>query len=694
VIKWKGFLLASLLYCGGAWADEGMWLFNEPPRERLQRDHQFELKQTWLDHVMRSCVRFNNGGSGAFVSRDGLVVTNHHIGTDSLQKLSKAGKDLVQLGFKAHNLSQELACPDLELNALQSIEDVTARVEAAVKPEMTDSQASSARASMISELEKDERARTGLRCDVVTLYLGGAYHLYRYKKYTDVRLVMAPEQGAAFFGGDVDNFEYPRHDFDVCFFRVYENGRPLQGNPFLKWNPEGAKNGELVFVTGHPGRTNRLETFARLEHLRDLTLPFRLAWLRGQELALRLYSQKGPEQRRQAQAALYSVANGRKAYTGQHGGLLDDKLMNSKLEQETSHRQKVAADAKWSQQAGAAWDTIAQGQKASLEFEKEYLLLEQRLAFHSNLFGLARHLVRWSQEKSKPNGQRLREYRDAGLESLWLEVLSPAVQYPELEVAQLTSSLSFAAETLGGTHPLVKTLLKGQSPEARANQLVRESAVAKLPTRKRYRELSTQELAAQGDAMIDLALAIDEASRKVRRRYEVEVAEPELKAYAQIARSQFALQGKATAPDATFTLRLAYGTVSGYPEWNRTIPYATTLGGAFRVAQEQQNEEPFRIPDSWAKQKKRIDLKVPYNFVSTADTIGGNSGSPVINRRAEVVGVNFDRNRHGLTRNFLYSDEQARHISVHSKAVLHLLDRVYGAEGLVDELTLGRRPLK
>jgi hypothetical protein len=679
----KRALLALALFSPVA-ADEGMWLFNAPPKQRLQADYAFNLQQNWLDHVMRACVRFNNGGSGAFVSANGLVVTNHHIGSDALQKLSKPGRDLVQQGYLAKSQAQELACPDLELNVLQSIEDVTTRVEGAVQTGMSDEQAANARRSFISGLEKSESESTGLRCDVVTLYLGGAYHLYRYRKFTDVRLVMAPEQSAAFFGGDTDNFEYPRHDFDVCFFRVYEKGKPYQCPDFLRWNASGTKPGDLVFVAGHPGRTSRLETMARLEHLRDQTMPFRLASLRSQEMCLRLYSERGPEQRRQAQAELYSVANARKAFTGQYQGLLDSQLMGRKQQLENDHRGHSEAS------AGPGFGAVSQAQKSLSGFEKEYFLLEQRLGLQGNLFEFARHLARWSVEKEKKSSERLREYRDSALESLWQEVLSAAPQYPELEEAVLCDSLSFAAEQLGLQNPSVEKLLAGKSPEQRAFELVKGSSLHRQAARKRYQAMSAEELRRQGDALIDLAFAIDEASRKLRKQYDVNVAEPELKAYGQIARSLMKVRGSEQAPDATFTLRLAYGKVAGYREGGKNIPWATTLGEAFAKAQLHGNQVPFRLPNSWMKHKKDLNLSSTYDFVSTADTIGGNSGSPVINRQAEVVGINFDRNRHGLTRNFLYSDLQARHIAVHSPVVLQLLERVYGAGHLAKELRQGR----
>jgi len=671
-----------------AYSDEGMWLVNDPPRERLKEKYGFDLTDAWLEHARLASVRFNNGGSGSFVSPNGLLITNHHIGADSLQKLSTPDRDLFHDGFYAKLPDDELKCPDLELNVLQSIEDVTEKVNAAVKPEMKPEDAFAARRAAMSAVEKESLDKTGLRSDVVTLYQGGAYHLYRYKKYTDVRLVFAPEEKIASFGGDVDNFEFPRFGLDVSFFRAYEDGKPARVKRWFKFSPDGAKDGDLVFVTGHPGTTNRLETLDKLKHRRDVTLPFTLARIRAMEAALVQYGERGPENKRRATTDLHRYANARKAFSGQYLGLLNPQTLNMKAETEASLflYDRTPGSAAIEKAYEQAVRRIAEIQKVYATFERPYNLVETGSAFPTTLFTIARHIVRLTAEVGKPNGERLREYRDSNLESLKFELFSPAPIYADLEQTKLLTGLTFLAEQLGGDHPLVKKVMDGKSPGQRTDALIDGTKLFDPAERKRLVEAGPKAVEASDDPMIALARLIDGDARELRRRFETEVEEPERQAFAEIAKVRFAILGKSIPPDATFTLRLAYGVVKGYAAEGQKVPYATTFAGLYERAEKQKYKEPFDLPTRWQAGRSKLDLSTPFNFVSTADTIGGNSGSPILNRAGEFVGINFDRNRFGLVRNFVYTEEQARHISVHSKGILEALRKLYVCPGLVDEL--------
>jgi hypothetical protein len=669
------------------YSDEGMWLLNEPPRELLKAKYGFDITDAWLRRAQLASVRFNSGGSGGFVSPNGLVVTNHHIAADALQKLSSPGKDYYRDGYLAHTPDHELKCPDLELNVLQEIVDVTDRVNAAVTPGMDPAAAFAARRRVMGEIEKESLDRTGWRSDVVTLYQGGAYHLYRYKKYTDVRLVMAPEAAIAHFGGDTDNFEFPRYCLDVAFFRVYEDGKPVSTTNYFPWNPRGPSSGELVFVTGHPGTTNRLETVAKLRHRRDVTLPYHLARLRNLEAALSQFSERQPIYRQWSATDLHRVANARKAFSGQYQGLLQASLIAQKLDDEERllNGDEKGIEPPELKLAQEGRRRIAEAQAALKQFETEWSLFERGDAFASELFTIARHLVRLRTELAKPSSERLREYRDSNLESLKFQLFSPAPIHAELEQTKLAASLTFMAERLGGEHPLVQLVLEGQSPALRAAELIRQTRLRDVAERQRL-FADNSLLDQSSDALIRLARRIDGAARELRGRYETEVEEVERQGYAALARWRFLKLGRTVAPDATFTLRLAFGVVKGYEENGQPIPFYTTFGGAFERAKLQEFRDPFDLPKRWHDRRKQLALETPLNFVSTADTIGGNSGSPVINRAGELVGINFDRNRHGLVRNFIYTELQARHIAVHAGGVLEALAKLYDADHLVKEL--------
>ena len=675
-----------LMAPGVASADEGMWVFNNLPRQQLKQKYGFEPSEAWIENVMKSSVRFNSGGSGSFVSSTGLVLTNHHVGADTLHKVSSPEHDYYKDGFWAKSPADEPKAPDLELNVLQSIEDVTATVNAAVKPEMSAAQAFAARRGVISTIEKESLAKTGLRSDVVTLYQGGQYHLYRYKKYTDIRLVWAPEFDIAFFGGDPDNFEYPRYDLDVCLFRAYENDKPAKIEHFLKWSKAGAGDGELVFVSGHPGRTDRLNTMAALKYNRDVRVPFVLDMLRRFEIMLQQYCQNGEEESRRGKEDLFGVQNSRKALLGQLAGLQDPPIMAKKQASETALRAKVEANPKWKAAYGGAWDKIEQATKIQREILTESTLLVGGRAFGGSLFPIARTLVRLAEENEKPNSERLSEYSDSGRASLELQLYSTAPIYDDLELSRLTDGLSYLAEKFGGDHPLVVKVLAGKGPADRAAELLNGTKLKDVAERKKIAGGGLAAIKESQDPLIQLAKLVDPESRAVRKKAEEQVVEVERQAYSQIAQALFEIEGPSRYPDATFTLRLSSGTVKGYTENGHEVHPWTTMGGAFDHAAKHGNVFPWALPKSWHDRRKEIDPKTPFNFVSTCDIIGGNSGSPVINREGEFVGIIFDGNIQSLVGDFVFDETQNRAVSVHSSAILEALKKIYQADSLVMEL--------
>lgn len=685
-----GAITLALLLPGTAvlQADEGMWVFNNLPLKGLKANHGFVPPEGWAEHLRGAAVRFNNGGSGSFVSADGLIMTNHHVAADTLAKLSSKENNYYQTGFLAKSFEEELKAPDLELNVLVGIQDVTDRVNAKITAEMDDAAAGTARRAAMSEIEKEATDKNGLRNDVVTLYQGGQYHLYTYKKYTDVRMAFAPEFDAAFFGGDPDNFEFPRYCLDVAFFRAYEDGKPAKPANWLAWSANGSEDGELVFVAGHPGRTSRLNTVASLKYLRDTSFPFLLAYLRDKEAFLQQYSARSEEAAREAKEELFGIQNSLKARTGGLKGLQDEAFFARKTEAETALRARIAADPESQKLYGGAWDKIADAQAVSASILKPLNFLERGLAFDSQLFGIARTLVRLADEKAKPNGERLREYRESALSSLELELYSEAPIYPAFEEAKLAHSLAYWKEKLPD-NAMGETVLRGRTPAEVAHELIAGTKLADVATRKAIAEGGKAAIESSDDPMIKLAVAVDGAARKLRKTREDDVEGVETAQYALISKALFATEGDSVYPDATFTLRLAFGTVKGYEQDGKAIPPFTVMGGGFERANAHGNKPPYQLPPSWheAKADGRLKLDTPMNFVSTADIIGGNSGSPVVNRANEVVGLIFDGNIQSLVLDFGYSDTQARAVSVDSRAILEALRSIYRAERLVKELS-------
>ena len=664
--------------------DEGMWLFNQPPRELLKANYGFNASSQWLEHVQKASVRFNSGGSGSFVSKEGLVLSNHHVAADALQKLSNEERDILAEGYSAHSRNEELKCVDLELNVLMGIQDVTDQVNKAVKKDMNPEAAFTARRGVIAAIEKASLDSTGLRSDVVTLYQGGAYHLYRFKKYTDVRLVFAPEQQIAFFGGDPDNFEYPRYCLDYTFFRAYENGKPAKTDHFLKWNQNGPKNGELVFVTGHPGSTSRLLTVAELEYERDTLQPDVLSWLNRMEVLLSVYGSRSAENKRRSKDLLFGIQNSRKAYGGMHAGLLDPDLFAQKRRQENELRQAVRANASL-HQFDAAWKRIADAQSEIIKVRTRYNFFEGGRAFYGDLYPIAKMLLRAAVELPKPNGERLREFNDSGLESLKFQLFSNKPLYDDLELVTLTDGLTYLADTFGPEDPMVMAILAGRSPQQAATDLITGTKVGDVSFRQELFEGGIEAINRVKDPMIELARLVDREAREARKALDA-AKEVKQAAHAEIAKARFAIQGSSSYPDATFTLRLAFGEVAGYQEGTQWRHHETYFKGLYQRSKAQAEAPPFNLPPRWIEQKDRLNLEAPVNFVSKIDIIGGNSGSPVVNRKGELVGLIFDGNIHTLPWRHGYNDKVARAISVHAGGITESLKSVYQASTLLEEL--------
>ncbi|MBV9926250.1 MAG: S46 family peptidase [Acidobacteria bacterium] len=688
--------LAALLLAANlapaALADEGMWAFNNLPRAEIKKRYGFDVTDDWVRRVQSATVRFPNG-TGSFVSAEGLVLTNYHIVEDIVGELSTAERDLAKTGFVAHTRDQEIKIPGLALDQLVRIEDVTARVNGAVKAGTGDAEAGAARMAEIGRIEAEAAKSSGLRADVVTLYQGGVYNLYYYKRYTDVRLVFAPEFQAAFFGGDPDNFNFPRYDLDMALVRVYENGAPLKPENYFKWSKKGPQDGELTFVSGSPGTTQRLLTVAHLEYLRDTQLPFTVRLLESRRDSLKKYMAGGEEQTRRGQNELNYAENFIKVFGGELEGLRGKELLARKQGTESALR-AYAESSRNRKDYVETWDTIAKARKSLAAYDNRRRLLggsslgdSPNTAFNTTLFGYARALVRLADESAKPNAERLPEYTDARRAALEAMLYSEAPIYDDFEQVKLAASLALMRDTLGASDPLIKTVLKGKTPEARAAELISGTKLKDVAYRRELAAGGKKAVEASNDPLIALAREVDAEARQLRRRYEAEVLGVERTAYGKIARALFEKEGTGIYPDATFTPRLSYGAVKGYKENGKTVQPFTYFAGLYGRAAEHGNKFPYNLAPRWAEKKSEVDLKVPFNFVTTNDIIGGNSGSPSFNRDMELLGLIFDGNIQSLVGNFYYDESVNRAISVDSRGMLEALRKVYGATEIADELT-------
>lgn len=682
----RAWLAATLLLPLAGFAAEGMWTLDNLPAKAMQKSVGFTPDAAWVNKVMQSSARLGNGCSGSFVSKDGLVLTNHHCARNCIQELSTAKADLIKDGFLAKTRAAELRCPALEINRLEEITDVSAKIDAATKGKTGEAFAKAKKAEIAAvESTCSGTPKTTRKCEVVTLYQGGRYHLYRYHRFDDVRLAFAPEEAIAFFGGDPDNFNFPRFDLDMSLLRVYENDAPAQLTSFFPLKPEGAAEGEATFITGHPGSTQRDLTMAQLEFLRDVALPQRLMLSSEYRGYLGRYRAEGAEQARVATDDFFGIENGLKVRKGQLEALQDPEVFAFKKQQETELRAYVNKSPKLKKDYGSAWDEIAKAQVTARNIYWEHRMLEVGNAFYSKYFDTARTVLRGAEERAKPNAERLEEFGDARLQQLEQHLLSTAPVYPEYEKATLAYSLTKLREYLSPDHPMVKAVLGKDSPETVAARLIDGTKLGDLATRKALWEGGKKAVDESRDPFIELARKVDVAARALRKTYEDDVKAVETKNAAKIAAARFASKGTSVYPDATFTLRLSYGQVKGWDEKGKPVTPFTTIGGAFA---RETGADPFALPKSWftAKDNGSLNLAQPFNFVSSNDIIGGNSGSPVINKDAQIVGLVFDGNIRSLGGAYWYDERSNRAVSVHSGAIIETLRKVYDAGVLADEM--------
>jgi len=666
-------------------ADDGMWTFDNPPLKQWKEKYNFEPSKEWLDKLRLASVKFP-GASGVFVSPNGLIATNHHVASGFIERLSSKERDLLKNGFYSKTQAEELKVPDGNVSILESYDNVTERVHNAAKTGANDADAAGRRTAEIAAIEKDCPA--GLRCEVVSLYSGGEYWLYRFKRYTDVRLVMAPEEQAAFFGGDYDNFVYPRHDLDFTFLRVYENDKPASTPNYLKWSATGAPENEFVVVSGYPGSTARLLTVAQLAYQRDLGNPLQEKVWRTRRKALEEYSKRGAEQLRQANPGMRGLANSLKRLDGQQSGLLNPRNFARKEAEEKDLRDKLAAKPELNTQYAPAWEAIA---KAYSELPGKANQLAFSSLGSSRLATIAQQIVTYHIETAKPDNLRYPEYRDTRLDAFRSSLLSPAPIYADMEEAALTYWMEEARKALGGEDPFIKAALGDAEPAEVVRRAVRETKLIDPAARKALLEGGAAAVNSSTDPMITLARRVEPVFRALREWNEKTITNVEAANGTKIAQARFAVYGRSMPPDANSHLRLSYGVVKGYDEDTTLVPFKTTFFGLYDRALSFEEKSPFDLPASLKNAREKIDLSTPLNFVYTADTIGGNSGSPVVNRNGEVVGLNFDSNNQKLSNRYWYIDEAegSRAVGVHSAGIIESLRKVYQAEALVNEL-LGR----
>jgi hypothetical protein len=671
--------LAAVAFGVAPRADEGFWPYNSIPKAAIKAKYKFDVTDAWLNHLQLATVRFG-GGTGSVVSPDGLVLTNHHIGLGTLQRLSTPEKDLVKNGFYAATLADELKVPGMTLRVLQGIEDVTAKVNADIKPGMAAKEINAARQKAIEAIQGEPQA--GVSKEVVSLYAGAVHNLYTYKMYNDVRLVFGVEYQTGFYGGDPDNFTYPRYCMDVSMFRLYENDKPAKTAHYLKWSAKGSKDGDLVFTTGHPGTTQRLNTLAHVKYRRDMALPFAIATGEMREAAVKKWMALGDENARQGKTELFGIQNSLKNQRGQLKGLQDPTLMAKKEAWEKRLRAELAKNPAKQQELGNAWETIEKSIETARQLDNDRNFIVNAAGLNSALFGQARQLVR-AAYNPQPAGQGGRGGAPAGMGG---RSGAPAAVNLEREKINLTESLGFMQKFLGADHAVVKRILEGKAPAARATELVEKTRLTDPEIRNLLQAGGKAAIDISTDPMIVLARSLETDGQAIAKKYDDEVTAVQAVAYPKIGQAVFAVDGAKAYPDATGTLRLSYGAVKGYMEDGRKIPPYTYVPGLYERSTQHNNQSPYDLSARWVENKAALNPKTPFNKVTTNDIVGGNSGSAMVDRKGELVGLIFDGNIQMLPGYFIYEETINRAVSVDSRLILEALRKVYKADRIANEI--------
>lgn len=688
-MRMKFALGAIALACAGAvtalsaMADEGMWTFDNFPSATVKKLYGFAPDQKWLDRVQLGTVRLESGCSGSVVSKDGLVLTNHHCVSSCMAALSSAGNDYVQDGFYTRSRSEERICPGAEASILRSTTDVTTRVKAATA-KVTPDAVSAARAAEIAAIVREtcgEDRRK--RCQVTSLYRGGQYKLFVYDRYDDLRAAFVPEEQAGSFGGDPDNFSFPRYALDMALLRLHRDGKPVTFSDPLKLDPAGAKVGDLVFVSGYPGSTERQLTISQLEFQRDHFLPWRIEYLSQLRGTLLNEATRGEEEARQVADTLGGIENSLKVFKGQRGALVEPSFFSVKVGQEKRLKDALAADASLRASYGDPFADIAVVTEAQKRSFLPYQMLEVRFGAGSVLLGDARQLLRGAVERAKTDDARMPEFSDARLPGVERRLLAEASVNPVLEKVEIAFWLEKTREYLGPDHPAVKAMFGSRTSGQIAAEIVASSQMPDAAFRKRLWD--TPALATgSNDPAIALVRIVDEVARAARESYEVSISGPVSIAAEKVASLRFAVLGDSIYPDATFTLRLSYGVVQGWtdPAHSEITPFTQASGLWSRAT----GAYPFNLARNWVGKASAIPAATQFNFTSTNDIIGGNSGSPVLNKEGRVIGLAFDGNIHSTGGSYGFDPELNRTVSLSSQMIVVALRNIYGANALADEL--------